>query len=242
MANELETRQDGIGGLIEDNPLTSGAVVLTSAALAAMAAVTSTSFMWVILDPDGEDGAPEHVKITAHTAGSTTATILRGQNGTVAREHVAGIRWVHGPVAANYAEMPWTVPICTSGFLPVSTVGTWSLNYDDLAILSGYLKNNPAAINDEVNWDVIMSAGIWTVEVLHTRSTDCGIVTVQLDGSSVGTIDLYGTTARNIISSLAGVSVATGGKKRLKFLMATKNASSSNYFANLQHVALKRTA
>lgn len=102
MPNELIVRQDGIGGLIEDNPLTAAATTLTSAGLAALQVIGTTNFAWVILDPDGEDGAPEHVKITAHTAGATTATILRGQNGTTAREHLAGVRWVHGPVAADF--------------------------------------------------------------------------------------------------------------------------------------------
>lgn len=103
MANELEIRQNGIGGLVEDAPLTASATTLTSAALAAVGAVTATSFMWVILDPDGEDGpAAEHVKITLHSAGGTTATILRGQNNTTAREHPAGVRWIHGPVAEDF--------------------------------------------------------------------------------------------------------------------------------------------
>lgn len=102
MANELELRQNGIGGLVEDNPLTNVATTPTSAGLAAMNAVTSTSFMWVVIDPDGIGGAPEHVKVTAHSAGATTATILRGQGGTTAREHAAGTPWIHGPVADDF--------------------------------------------------------------------------------------------------------------------------------------------
>lgn len=105
MANELQVRQDGIGGLIEDNPLTSGATTLTSAALAAMGAIGSTQYAWVILDPEGIGGAPEHVKVTAHTAGATTATIARGLDTTTARQHEANgpvpIRWEHGPVASD---------------------------------------------------------------------------------------------------------------------------------------------
>lgn len=101
MANELEIRQDFLGGLIEDNPLTDVATTLTSASLAVMAAVSTTSFMWIILDPDVLGGAPELVKVTAHTAGATTATILRGQGTTTARQHSYGIRWAHGPVSAD---------------------------------------------------------------------------------------------------------------------------------------------
>lgn len=108
MANELIVRQNGIGGYVEDNPLSSAATTLTSAALAAMQDIGTTHFAWVVLDPAGISGAPEHVKITAHTAAATTATILRGQGGTAARQHDAGTQWIHGPVAADFVVMTGT--------------------------------------------------------------------------------------------------------------------------------------
>lgn len=101
MANEQPVRYDGVGGYVEA-ALTAGGTTLTSSALAAMGVVGSTQFAWVILDPDTN---PEHVKVTAHTAGATTATILRGQNGTTARSHFVGTPWVHGPVAADFARL-----------------------------------------------------------------------------------------------------------------------------------------
>jgi hypothetical protein len=60
MANELRQTQNFIGGLVEDNPLTSGATTLTSAGLVAITGgVPSTHHMPIVLDPDGLDGAPE---------------------------------------------------------------------------------------------------------------------------------------------------------------------------------------
>lgn len=100
MANEREVRNDGIGGYVSDNPLTNVATTLTADGLAALEAIDATEFAWIILDPYGEAGAPEHVKVTAHTAAATTATILRAQNGTTARQHNAGTKWIHGPVAS----------------------------------------------------------------------------------------------------------------------------------------------
>ena len=101
MANEIRTRQNFLGGLIEDNPLSSGATTLTSTALAAMSAVGSTQHMPITLDPDGVGGDPEIVWITAHTAGATTATISRAQEGTTARAHNRDTPWVHGPTALD---------------------------------------------------------------------------------------------------------------------------------------------
>lgn len=50
-----------------------------------------------ILDAAGR--CAEIVYLTGHTGGSTTATIVRAQEGTVASEHDAGRPFVHGPTA-----------------------------------------------------------------------------------------------------------------------------------------------
>jgi hypothetical protein len=102
MANELRVRTGFLGGLIEDNPLTSGATTVTSAALATMPVIGSTQHMAVVLDPDGMAGAPEVVYVTAHSAAATTATIARGQEGTTARQHDRDILWVHSVTVKDY--------------------------------------------------------------------------------------------------------------------------------------------
>lgn len=105
MANEKRKRQEWIGGLVEDNPLTAGDTLLTSAGLAAITGgVASTEHMAIILDPDGVDGAPEIAYITALTAGTgaTGATgLARGKEGTTAREHKKDTPWVHGPTVED---------------------------------------------------------------------------------------------------------------------------------------------
>jgi hypothetical protein len=114
MANELRIRQLAVGGLVEDNPLTAGATLLTSAGLAGVSGgVGTTQHLPIVLDPDGEDGAPEIAWVTSLAAGAgvTGATgLLRGQEGTTARQHVAGTPWVHGvtpyDVPALYRAKP----------------------------------------------------------------------------------------------------------------------------------------
>lgn len=106
MANELRVRANFLGGLIEDNPLTLAATTLTSAALAAAPVIGSTQHMPIVLDPDGRYGEPEIAYITAHTASATTATILRGQEGTTARAHQRDINWSHGPTSLDVPEYP----------------------------------------------------------------------------------------------------------------------------------------
>jgi hypothetical protein len=129
VANELRKYQNFVGGLVEDNPLTSGATTLTSAGLAAITnGVGSTEHMAIILDPDGLYGAPEVAHITALTAAATSATIARGREGTIAREHLRDIPWVHGPTIADIGtwsrRVRQTLTDKTS-FAAVSTFEQW---------------------------------------------------------------------------------------------------------------------
>jgi hypothetical protein len=105
MANELRVRTNFAGGLVEDNPLSSTATTLTSAGLASLPAITSTQHTVLIIDPDAVGGNPEIVYVTAHTALATTATIVRGQEGTIAREHLRDTPWVHGPTIYDFRSV-----------------------------------------------------------------------------------------------------------------------------------------
>lgn len=106
----------------------------------------------------------------------------------------------------------------------------------------GALMASSGVQNDEITWPVALTAGTWTFTLVYGKDTDAGIVTVQLDGASQGTIDTYAAQTFNNVSSLAGLTVATSGKKVLRLLMATKNASSSAYRGRIQGIQLVRTA
>lgn len=93
-------RTDNVFGTITDNPLTNVATTMNSAGLANLAAVSSAE-AFVVLDPNRVSGAPEIVVVTAHTGSATSATIVRGQFGTTARQHASGTGWVHAPIASN---------------------------------------------------------------------------------------------------------------------------------------------
>lgn len=102
MANELRSRTAFVGGLVEDNPLTSGATTLTSAGLAALATIDSTNHAAIILDPDGIGGAPEIVYVTTHTAAAATATIARGKESSTARQHAQDTPWIHSATLKEF--------------------------------------------------------------------------------------------------------------------------------------------
>lgn len=68
---------------------------MESTGLAQMMAISNPHTMTVVLDPEGVDGAPEVVWVVAHVGSVTTASILRGQEGTTARSHNQDTPWVH---------------------------------------------------------------------------------------------------------------------------------------------------
>jgi len=132
MANETRVRADFVSGTVDDNPLTAGATTLTSTELADLPAISSSEHAVIVLDPDGTQ---EIVYVTAHTASATTATILRGQEGTTAVSHAQNTSWVHGPVASDYS--PWDLAVDESGTSIAnwtSVAGTWA------ADAGGYIK------------------------------------------------------------------------------------------------------
>lgn len=122
MANDQRMRFNSQSGTITDNPLLIGATAMNSAALATFPAITSAQYVAITLDPQGVGGIPEVVYITAHTAGSTTATILRGQEqvfgSSAARQHNVNTRWSHGPTSfdLSYPKSPTTRMVARANF------------------------------------------------------------------------------------------------------------------------------
>jgi hypothetical protein len=196
----------------------------------------------IVFDPDGYGGNPEIAYLTGHTTSAGTATILRGQEGSTARAHLQDTPWVHSATTYDFGYEPWTVDV-DMFMTPVSKIAAnWSIAQNSGMFYGGIADTFPATINDELNWDIILSAGIWTIEALYFSNPANGIITFQLDGVTAGTLDTYSAgNVSNVRGSVTGITVATGGKKRLKALMATKNASSSSYRFEMQHIQLRRT-
>ena len=105
MANEIRLRRNNESGTITDNPLTIGATTINSAGFASLPTIGATNSMILILDPQEVGGTAEIVRVTAHTAAATSVTVVRGQEGSVARSHVFNTTWMHGPVTSDYIEV-----------------------------------------------------------------------------------------------------------------------------------------
>lgn len=102
MANEIRRRYNFKSGTITDNPLTNSATTMNSTNLAGLPAVGSTEYAVLVLDPAGTGNGPEVVYVTAHTGSATSATIVRGREGTTAVQHSSNVTWIHVATAADY--------------------------------------------------------------------------------------------------------------------------------------------
>jgi hypothetical protein len=96
------------------NPITlttSGAVTATwASAPANMPTVASPNILKVVVEPN--TAAEEIIYVTAYTAGATSATVTRAQEGSPGNLHTAK-PWAHGPTAADFP------PFTSSGDLLV---------------------------------------------------------------------------------------------------------------------------
>lgn len=171
--------------------------------------------------------------LIAATANNAPARLAVGADGTFPVADTASA------TGLKYVALPWNVSIPSTQlpFSSVSWVGpTYSTNYFHNASLAG------SGINNEATWRVLLAAGTWTLHFFHVRWTNQGIATVSLGGVTVATVDAYGTLLYNVRSTTAGIVVAATGVYDLRFLVASKNASSSAYGLILSGIEFKRTA
>jgi hypothetical protein len=150
------------------------------------------------------------------------------------------------PPAAGTGATPWTIDL-DANLLVGASVGTLTPTPDGQCFYGGYVQSGGTQ-NERADWPVLLGAGTWSLALMVVQSPSGGIVTVQLDDgagsfSTIGTVDLYNAgVVRNLVHTFTGVAVAATGVKTLRLLMATKNASASNFYLFAQHVALVRTA
>jgi|GEM_PF-1769189 len=127
----------------------------------------------------------------------------------------------------------------------VATVGTWTPTYltnTDTTNFVGWVNVSDGTQNDSITFDFACNAGTHTLEFFHLPFQSRGIYTLQIDGTTVGTIDGYTTGLVPTRSVLTGIVVSTSGQHTLTVLMATKNPSSSGYLGMIDRAILTQTA
>lgn len=194
--------------------------------------------------------------IIGASANDTPAITAVGTNGyglLAASGQTAGLIWAE--------ILPWHISFLPMITTPDATTGTWALSATTGSTDSGFgfpiyvpgstansgggnhiTNASASAQNDAWAVDVVLAAGTWDFHCWVRKSTNTGIITLQQDGSDMGTVDTYAAAAAAAKVSVTGWSVSATGKKRMNLKMATKNASSSNYVLTMFGIEFRRTA
>jgi hypothetical protein len=110
--NMKRLRVNFVGGIIENDPLPASGVgsdYLVSAALVALPELAVNEYVALVLDPDGLNGEPEIVWVVDHGYLNPYAEIMRGQEGTPAREHNPDTFWIHAPTADDWNKTSFII-------------------------------------------------------------------------------------------------------------------------------------
>lgn len=210
---------------------------------------------------DTDNGTNQAVVAAPSSMAADRALVLPDADGTLALIDTSayGSGWngvTKAPTADAVYDKMETLPLPAWGIeldpkaTPDASSGTWVINVSNTQPTCGGLRNNPAVQNDRADFYLPpIAAGTWTFELLYYQTSSGGIVTVQLDDgagsfTTLGTLDLYAaSTTFNVRGSITGVVIASKiDKPTIRFLMATKNASSSGYQASISHLRALRTA
>jgi len=105
----------------------------------------------------------------------------------------------------------------------------------------GVFRQNPAAINDQIDWDIALKAGQYTVYVLGITNTSRGIQTLLINGGTLTTFDWYSASqVLNVIKSYS-FTVTVDGVYSFSSKMAGKHASSTGYVMTMSYISFVRT-
>ena len=165
-----------------------------------------------------------------------------------------GARWTTIGATGTEASMrpvdgPWQIDnsIIHRG---VRKVGTWITTVYSAALGNGFRYNSTGALNNSIEFDVVLAPGTWELRWTVIYDTENGIVEVALDDGSGGwylgniaTVDLYGSLSANQVWTSPTFTIygTETIRRSLRFKVTGKNASSSGYFMKDQGWVLIRT-
>jgi len=155
-------------------------------------------------------------------------------------------KWFNDVALKNYDDpgfgeghitiLPWNSSVITQG--------TWEAVLSSERVNYYYFRNSSNAQNDQIDYKVFLAAGTYTLRIVTATSAAYAIITILIDGVSIGTIDLYSAATVNyVLKSLTEISISLAGLKTLSFKVATRNASNTTgWYAELNSIALFRSA
>jgi hypothetical protein len=165
------------------------------------------------------------------------------------RKLQAAVENLHGDVGAVETSVADLRTSVDSGsprsfaydFLGLATaqLGTWNRTAWSPAVDGRYRRSG--GLGNYWEFAIVTDAGTWTFDILHHQAASGGILTVTVDGASVGTIDCYAASdTANVFTAFTGISL-TAGRHTVRMEVTGQNASSSGFIALLQRLYGART-
>lgn len=119
MANEKRVRLNNVFGTLGALMTNVATTIDFGSAPAGLISMDATKHLAIIIEPDSAN--EEIVYLTTYTAGNSTGTIARGQEGTTAVQHLANAPWIHGPTKRDMAAGRAAYASRGSGNLTISS-------------------------------------------------------------------------------------------------------------------------
>ncbi len=108
-------------------------------------------------------------------------------------------------------------------------------------VTPGHMTNTTAAINDEYKYPkVALAAGDYSLEIYYWRYPTRAILTVQHGAAVLGTIDMYNAGSLVSVLDVINFTIGVDTVADLRYIAASKNASSSAYGISIQSAILWR--
>lgn len=123
------------------------------------------------------------------------------------------------------------------------TQGAWVVLFNAVYPTYTILYNASTAQNDQLDYYAWLSKGTYTFQGYMFTNTPNAILTLLLDGVSVGTADTYGSEVYGVLKTITSIAVTTSGRHVLSFKAATRNASNTTgWTLGIHTFAMWRTA
>lgn len=201
-----------LSGATTDNPLLIGATTVNGTALADMPAISAPATMWLVLDPDGANGAPEIVQVTAHTASATSATIVRAQQSTTAREHPVDTGFRVAVTKSDLDELPFRKMTTTGDMLYASAANTaarLAVGATGTVLHGGTTPSYSAVVAADLATDAVETAKIKDANVTYPKRYVTEVRLTKTGTLSTSEADITGMTENADTDDLASSSVVT---------------------------------
>lgn len=126
------------------------------------------------------------------------------------------------------------VATCIAEPISATKVGTWIPLSFGTSETTGYpfnggaLSNSSASSGDLIEYGIVLSAGNYNISFYNRKSSNVGIMTNSIDGSSLGAVDLYAASPAYLKTSYNGVALSEGYHV-FQLKVTGKNASSAGF-------------